>query len=66
MEQQSNWKKVIKKGDLGLTLYRNFGILYSTKENKHPQPKGEKHEKKEIPKGMYVWTIDPLFGDRIP
>ena len=28
--------------------------------------KGEKEEKKEAPRGMYVWTVDPLFGDRIP
>ena len=29
--------------------------------------KGDKEEKKkEIPRGMYVWTVDPLFGDRIP
>ena len=28
--------------------------------------KGEKEEKKETPRGMYVWTVDPLFGDRIP
>ena len=26
----------------------------------------EKEKKKEAPRGMYVWTIDPLFGDRIP
>ena len=25
-----------------------------------------KEDKKEVPRGMYVWTIDPLFGDRIP
>ena len=25
-----------------------------------------KEDKKEAPRGMYVWTIDPLFGDRIP
>lgn len=26
----------------------------------------EKEEKKVEPRGMYVWTVDPLFGDRIP
>ena len=26
----------------------------------------EKESKKEAPRGMCVWTIDPLFGDRIP
>ena len=26
----------------------------------------EKDKKKEAPRGMYVWTIDPLFGDRMP
>lgn len=34
--------------------------------NPNARSKGEKAEKKIIPQGMYVWTIDPLFGDRIP
>ncbi len=45
-----------------------YGNQFDTSSNTfNPnKQKGEKHEKKEIPKGMYVWTVDPLFGDRIP
>ena len=34
--------------------------------NPNARSKGENAEKKIVPKGMYVWTIDPLYGDRIP
>ena len=45
-----------------------YGNQYDPRTNTfNPnKAKGEKREKKEIPKGMYVWTVDPLFGDRIP
>lgn len=35
--------------------------------NPNARSKGKQKEEKAIePRGMYVWTINPLFGDRIP
>lgn len=35
--------------------------------NPNSHSKGKQKEEKAIePRGMYVWTINPLFGDRIP
>lgn len=35
--------------------------------NPNARSKGKEKEEKTVePRGMYVWTVDPLFGDRIP
>ena len=47
--------------------YNEFDANTNTfNPNKKSKGKEEGKEKKEIPRGMYVWTVDPLFGDRIP
>ena len=47
--------------------YNEFDANTNTfNPNKKTKGKEEGKEKKEIPRGMYVWTVDPLFGDRIP
>lgn len=47
--------------------YNEFDANTNTfNPNRTSKGKEEGKEKKEIPRGMYVWTVDPLFGDRIP
>ena len=47
--------------------YNEFDANTNTfNPNKKTKGKEEGREKKEIPRGMTVWTVDPLFGDRIP
>ena len=47
--------------------YNEFDANTNTfNPNRTSKGKEEGKEKKEIPRGMYVWTVDPLLGDRIP